>query len=149
MRVRGLSATPCGCGQHTAEFSNMNQGRPQRLLGHRWLRVLLSVVIGPVSGFVLWKTFQRDYWDYSLYPKLKAADPGLYIYPQLRYALFDIVLLMWCLVGLLASGLSLWSAVSSQSITKWTYRTLVLCFLLFVVLILGGSLMSYVRSRGF
>jgi hypothetical protein len=24
----------------------------------------------------------NDYWDYWLYPKLKAADANLYIYPQ-------------------------------------------------------------------
>ena len=127
----------------------MNQTAQLQIPAHRWLRVFLAVTIGLVSGFVLWRTLERDFWDYWLYPKLKAPDAGLYIYPQLRYTLFQVVLVMWCLVGLLASGLSLWNTVSSQSLAEWTYRTLVLYFVLFVMLILGGSLMVYVRSRGF
>lgn len=122
-------------------------GRFQRLLEHRWLLVPLAVAMASVSGFLLWVTLQRDYWDYWLYSKLKAAD--FYIYPQLRYALFDITLLLWCLSGLTASGLSLWSVASSRSIAGWTYRAIILYFVLFVVLILGGSLMLFVRSRGF
>jgi hypothetical protein len=109
----------------------------------------MAVAIALVSGFLLWGLLHRDYWDYWLYPKLKAADPGLYIYPQLRYTLFDIVLLAWCLDGLIASGLSLWSVISSRSITGRTYRAILIYFLLLVVLILGGSLMLFVRSRGF
>jgi hypothetical protein len=121
----------------------------QRLLEHRWLRVLLAVMIGPVSLLLLFATLQRDYEDYWLYPKLKAADPGLYIYPQLRYTLFDIVQLPWCLAGLIAAGLLLWNARSPQRIAGWAYRTLVVYFVLFIVLILGGTLMLYVRSRGY
>jgi hypothetical protein len=121
----------------------------QRLLERRWLLVPLAAAIGLVSGVLLWATLQRDYWDYWLNPKLKAADPGLYIYPQLRYTLFDIVLLAWCLDGLIACGLSLWSVISSRSIAGRTYRSILIYFLLFAVLILGGSLMLFVRSRGF
>jgi len=124
-------------------------GRLQRLLEHRWLLLPLVVAIGSVSGFLLWVTLQSAYWDYWLYPKLKAADPGLYIYPQLRYTIFDIVLLLWCLDGLIASGTSLWSVVSSRGIAGWAYRTIVLYFVLLIVLVLGGSLMLYVRSRGY
>lgn len=120
----------------------------QRLLEHRWLRVPLAVAIALVSGLLLYATLRRDYWDYWLSPKLKAADPGLYIYPQLRYTFFDIVLLLWCLDGLVASGLSLRSVVSSRSIAGWPYRAMVLYFVLLIVLILGGGLMLYVRSRG-
>ena len=128
----------------------MNQtARLQRLLGHLWLLVPLAAAIGSVSGFLLRVTLQRDYWDYWQSPKLKATDPGLYIYPQLRYTLFDVVLLLWCLDGLIAAALLLWSGVSSRSIAGWAYRTIVLYFVLLVVLILGGSLMLYVRSRGF
>jgi len=124
-------------------------GRLQRLLEHQWLLVPLAVAMALVSGLLLWATLQRDYWDYWLSPKLKAADPGLYIYPQLRYAFFDIVLLLWCFDGLLASGLLLRRAVSSRSVVGWPYRATVLYFVLLAVLILGGSLMLYVRSRGF
>jgi len=149
-RVNQALATPCGSGPHGAEFCNMSRtGRLQRLLEHRWLLVSLAVAIGAVSGLLLVATLQNAYWDYWLWPKLKAADPGLYIYPQLRYTLFDIVLLLWCLDGLIASGMSLRCVVSSRSIAGWTYRTIVLYFVLLIVLIPGGSLMLYVRSRGF
>jgi hypothetical protein len=99
-----------------------------------------------MSGFLLWITLRRDYWDYWLYPELKAAD--FYIYPQLRYTLFDIFLLLWCLDGLLLSALSLWSALSSRRIVRWAYRTLILYFAFSIVLILGGSLMLLARNAG-
>lgn len=124
-------------------------GRLQRLLEHRWLRVPLAVAMALVSGLLLCAILRQAYWDYWLSPKLKAADPGLYTYPQLRYTFFNTVLLLWCLDGLIASGLSLRRVVSTRSIAGWPYRAMVLYFVLLIVLILGGSLMLYVRSRGF
>jgi hypothetical protein len=121
----------------------------QTLLEQRWLRVLLALLIGPVSLLLLWVTLQRDYEDYWLIPRLKAAYTDVYSYPQLRYTLFDIVLLPWCLSGLIAAVLLLWNARSPQRIAGWAYQTLVVYFVLFIVLILGGTLMLYVRSRGF
>lgn len=123
--------------------------RFQRLLERRWLVLSLSVAIALVSGFLLWATLQRAYSEYWLEPKLKAADPGLYIYPQLRYTIFDSVLLLWCLDGLIAASLSFCSAVSSRNIAAWAYRTIVIYIVLLAVLILGGSLMLFVRSRGY
>ena len=120
----------------------------QRFLEYRWLRVPLAIAMALLSGLLLYATLRHDYRDYWLSPKLKAADPGLYIYPQLRYTFFDIVLLLWCLDGLIASGLSLRRAVSSRSIAGWPYRAMVLYFVLLIVLILTGSFMLYVRSRG-
>jgi hypothetical protein len=109
----------------------------------------LAIIIGPTSIPLLWAILERDYYEYWVIPKLKAADPGLYIYPQLRYTLFDIVLLTWCVAGLIAAGLLLCNARSPQWVARWTSRTLVIYFVLFIVLILGGTLMHYVRSRGF
>jgi hypothetical protein len=123
--------------------------RFQRLLERRWLVVPLAVAIGSVSAFLLWATLNHDYWDYWIYPREKAGEVPPYIYPQLRYTLFDIVLLLWCLDGLVAASLSSWSAVTSRSMSAWAYRTVVVYFLLLAVLILGGSLMLLVRSRGY
>jgi hypothetical protein len=123
-------------------------GGLQRLLERRWLLVSLALAIALVSGSLLWITLQRAYWDYWFLPKENAFD-GFHTYPQLRYWLFDSVLLLWCVDGLIACGLSLRSVVSSRSISGWTYRTVVLYFVLLLMLILGGSLMLYVRSRGF
>ena len=107
----------------------------------------IAIAVASLSGFLLWMVLLNAYWDFWLSPKLKAAD--FYIYPQLRYTLFDTVLLLWCLSGLIASGLLLWNVVRSRSITRWVYRAMVLYFVLFLLLILGGSLMLFVRSRGF
>jgi len=52
---------------------------------------LLAAAIGIVSLFLFSVTVQRDYWEYLIYPKEKAADN--YIYPQLRYTIFDVALL--------------------------------------------------------
>jgi hypothetical protein len=123
-------------------------GRLQGLLERRWFLVPLAVAIALVSGFLLWMTIRRAYWDYWFLPKENAAD-GYYTYPQLRYWFFDSVLLLWCVDGLIAGGLSLRSVVSSRTIAGWTYRTIILYFVFFIVLILAGSLMLYVRSRGF
>ena len=123
--------------------------RFQRLFERRWSVLTLSVAIGLMSGFLLWGTLQVAYSDYWLEPKLKAADPGLYIYPQLRYTLFSFVEALWCLDGLIMAGLLLRSAMSSRSMTTWTYRTIVIYFSLLTVLIVGGSLMVFVRSRGY
>ena len=127
----------------------MSRERFQRLLERRWVILPLSVAIALVSGFLLWGTLQMAYSEYWLEPKLKAADPGLYIYPQLRYTIFDSVFLLWCLDGLIAAGLSFWSSVSSRSIAAWAYRTIVIYLVLLAVLILSGSLMLFVRSRGY
>jgi hypothetical protein len=150
-RFAHLSGTsvPCGSGPRGAEFWKMSgTTRLHGLLDRRWLLVPLAVAMALVSGFLLWATLRRVYWDYWFLPKESAAD-GYYSYPQLRYWFFDSVILLWCVDGLIACGLSLRSVVSSRTITGWTYRTIILYFVLFVVLILGGSLMLYVRSRGF
>jgi hypothetical protein len=130
-------------GQHLGRLQS------RKFLERPWLLVPLAVIVALVSGFLLWAVLKNDYWDYWLWPKLKAADPGLYIYPQLRYTLFDMVLLLWCLDGLVASGMTLWGLASRRGIGRWAYRTIGLYVALLVVLILGGSLMFYVRSRGY
>ncbi len=54
---------------------------------------------------MLFAPVQRDFWDYIAYPKLKALDG--YIYPQLRYTIFDIVVILWGIDGLVSSVLFL------------------------------------------
>ena len=75
------------------------KGRFQQLLEHRWVLVLLAVAIGLVSLFLFSITVERDYWDYLVWPRVKADDN--YMYPPFRYTVFDVVLLSWCLDGLL------------------------------------------------
>ena len=56
-------------------------GRMWHFIERRSVLILLATVIGLVSAFLLWATLRMAYSDYWYEPKLKAADPGLYIYP--------------------------------------------------------------------
>jgi hypothetical protein len=118
----------------------------QRLLEHRWLLVTLAVAIALVSLFLFSITVQRDFLEYLVYPKEKASDH--YIYPELRYTVFDILLLLWCLEGLVASGLSLWGLLTGRTDPKWVFRAIVIYFALLAALIFGGLLMMTARSHG-
>jgi hypothetical protein len=118
----------------------------QQLLERRWLLLMVATGIGLVSLFLFSITVQNVYLEYLVYPREKAGDG--YSYPQLRYAVFDTALLLWCLDGFAACGLSLWSSFSERSIAGWTYRTIVLYFALFGVLLAGGIFMIIARSRG-
>ncbi len=113
---------------------------------HRWMLILLAIVIGSISLFLFSITVQNAYLEYLVYPKEKAADG--YSYPQLRYAFFEALLLLWCLDGFAASGLSLWCALSKRSVAGWTYRSIVIYLVLFAAIIVGGLLMIAARSRG-
>jgi hypothetical protein len=135
--------------ENTTVGQFLHRLQARKFLVRRSLLVPLAVIVALVSGFLLWAVLRNDYWDYWLWPKLKAADLGLYIYPQLRYTLFDIVLLLWCLDGLVASGTTLWGLASRGAIGRWAYRAICLYVALLVVLLLGGSLMLYVRSLGY
>jgi hypothetical protein len=106
----------------------------------------LAVTIGFVSIFLLLVTVQRDFMEYLIYPKEKAAD--FYIYPELRYTFFDVGLLLWCVDGLVVSGLAVSSALANRIISVWFYRSLAIYLALFFALILGGILMMVARSHG-
>jgi hypothetical protein len=110
--------------------------------------VTLAIVIGLASAFLLWLTIENAYLDYWYLPKGKSADPGLYIYPELRYTIFDVVLFFWCVVGLIFSASSLRTA-EHGFISKLVQRTFTLYFILLGVLILGGISMMVARSHGY
>jgi hypothetical protein len=120
--------------------------RLQRLFERRWVLVTLAATIGLVSLFLFSITVQRCFLEYLVYPKEKAADH--YIYPELRYTIFDVTLLLWCLDGFVACGLSLWGLLTRRTNSKWVYRTTVIYFVLLTALILGGILMMTARSHG-
>jgi Trk-type K+ transport system membrane component len=121
-------------------------GRFRRILERRWVLAPLAVAIGLVSLFLFSITVSNDFMEYVIFPKEKADE--YYIYPQLRYTFFDAVLLLWCLDGFVASGLSLRAAFTNRNISGWTYRSIVIYFVLFTVLILGGILMMAARRHG-
>jgi hypothetical protein len=95
------------------------------LFGRRWLLITLGVAIGLASAFLLRLKLEGIYFEYWVFPRDKAADG--YIYPQLRYTLFDAVLLLWCIDGLIFSIMSVRSVVESRSIililTKRGFRS--------------------------
>jgi len=95
---------------------------------------------------MLFITSVRLYFEYYLYPRLKAQDG--YYYPEWRYRLFDLVLALWCTDGLIASALLFRSVILRRNIEGWPYRTTVLFFGLLAVLVLGVAFGMYLRSRG-
>jgi len=129
------------------EFRTHLQEGLRRLLGRRFLLAPLVIFIGLASAFLLWKTLERVYYEYWLLPRLKSVDG--YSYPQLRYTVFDLVFIPWCINGLAACALSIRSMVSSSRISDGAYQSLLYYFALFAVLLGGGTLMLVMRSLGY
>ena len=117
----------------------------QTLIERRWVLIPFVLVIGLVSSLLLYVTLFRDYFDYWVLPRVKDA----YIYPQLRYTLFDIVLIAWCLNGLVTCVTCIQSAAASRSVSGWPRRSLITYFVLFVILIIGGTLIMAARRHGY
>jgi hypothetical protein len=131
-----------------AELCNMSiVTSVRRILERRWLLVPLAVAIGLVSAFILRLKLQTAYYEYWVFPRDKAVDG--YLYPQLRYTIFDIFLVLWCVAGLIASVISVRSAIASRNISRWALSTLLIYFGLFALLILGGIAMMAARRHGY
>ena len=131
-----------------AELCCMNIVRwMEQLFERRWLLVALGVAIGLASALLLLLKLEGVYYEYWVFPRDKTVDD--YIYPQLRYAIFGVVLLLWCFDGLIFSVVAIRSAFASRSISAWPFRTLLLYFALFAFLILGGTSMSVARRHGY
>ncbi|HLW83001.1 MAG TPA: hypothetical protein VKS20_13270 [Candidatus Acidoferrales bacterium] len=110
------------------------------------MSIPLALVICLVSGRLLYGIVTNGYYDYWIYPKEKIFPP--YIYPQLRYTIFELILLAWCLDGLIAAASAIRGALWSRKISAWTYRMALLYFILFAALILDGTIMLIFRSHG-
>jgi hypothetical protein len=121
--------------------------RMEQLFERRWLLVTLGIAIGLASALLLLLKVEGVYYEYWVFPRDKTVDD--YLYPQLRYAIFDVVLLLWCFDGLIFSVVALRSAVASRSISAWPFRTFLLYLALFAFLILGGTLMLFARRHGY
>ena len=119
----------------------------KRFPERRWLLIPMGLTIGSASLLLLLVRLKSAYYEYWLFPREKIADG--YSYPEFRYTAFDIVLVLWCVEGIVASVMSIRSARSSLDISQWTYRTLGLYFGLFAILLFGGALMMVARSRGY
>ena len=123
-------------------------GRLWHFMERRPVLISLASGIGLVSAHLLWAALRLAYYEYWYEPKLMAADPGLYIYPQTRYAIFSAVEIVWCTVGLLASIFLLRDA-KSQTLSERTKRSLILYAAMFALLLLIGGVMIVVRSYGY
>ncbi len=105
----------------------------------RWATGPLAFMIGAVSAWVLYVTAQRGYWDYYQFPKC----------PQLRYAVYDVVLILWCIDGLVACAFLAHRAWTRETVDGWSYRTTFAFFAGFGVLVIGGAFGMFLRSVGF
>jgi hypothetical protein len=72
-------------------------GRLWHFVERRSVLISLATGVGLVSALLLWAALRMAYFDYWYEPKLEAADPGLYIYPRTRYAIFSAVEILWCM----------------------------------------------------
>ena len=112
----------------------------------KWVTAALAALIGTASGWILFVTAVRLFFEYVYYPQAKAQDA--YIYPEWRYRVFDTVLVAWCLDGLLTSVLLIRSLALRQGIGGWARRSTLLYFAGFGVLALGVGLGMWLRSQG-
>lgn len=112
----------------------------------RWGAAALAALIGTVSVWALFVTAVRLYFEYVYYPHVKAQDG--YIYPQLRYTLFDAMQVVWCLTGLLAAALLLRNFALRKGVTGWARRMTILFFAGFGVLAVGVAFGVWLRSHG-
>ncbi len=68
-----------------------------RVFSSRGMAAFLFATIGPLSAWLLVLNSTLIYFEYYLYPRIKAVDG--YYYPQWRYTIFDVVLVAWCVDG--------------------------------------------------
>jgi hypothetical protein len=88
------------------------------------------VGIGAISSWMLVLTVWRLYFDYWFYPRVKDA----YIYPEWRYRVFGLALLLWCGTGITAALALFRNLVLHREAGPVTYRATVAFFILFAVL---------------
>jgi hypothetical protein len=110
------------------------------------MAAFLGAIIGPVSAWLLLLNSTRIYYEYYLYPRMKGPD--LYIYPQWRYTIFDLVLVAWCADGIVASVLLFRSVILGRNIEGWAGRSTVLFFLGLGLLVGGAVFGTWLRSMG-
>lgn len=104
----------------------------------------VATVIGTLSLAILFLVVPRIFFDYVVFPLVKDA----YIMPQWRYRVFDIVLLGWCLDGLIVAVLFVRITTTKQALGMWARRTLLLYFAGLAVLIGSVALGIWLRSHG-
>jgi hypothetical protein len=115
-------------------------------LSSKWSKAALAALIGAASGWMLYGTAVRLYFEYVFYPQAKAQDG--YSHPELRYAVFDVVTVLWCLDGLVASVLLLRSLALREEIGGWPRRTILLFVVGFGLLLLGVLFGTWLRGHG-
>ena len=89
-------------------------------------------------------TCYRLFFEYIISPIWGDA----YIFPQWRYRLFDVVLLAWCVDGIIAAFLLFRSVILRVRPTLLARRTAVMFFIGFAVLVTGGFLGMWLRRHG-
>ena len=98
-----------------------------------------------ISVWMLYFVAQTAYWDYYFYPR---QNRGSYIYPEWRYTIFDIGLLICGVVGATAAVLTLRSAARGAPF-QGRPRRFTMSFLTMLVVLLTGTVVgSWLWSLG-
>src|SRR5205085_2737403 len=98
-----------------------------------WLAITLLLGIAYASVRIGILTAEEIYWNYYQYPRLKGPS---YIFPQIRFGIGEVAILLWSLLGI-AATLSLGRSVISGRDDKWAVRSVIAFMLGFVVLVIG------------
>lgn len=116
----------------------------QGTLKNRVATAGLAALIGAASAWIMTVTCYRLFFEYIISPIWGDA----YIFPQWRYRLFDVVLLAWCVDGIVAAFLLFRSVILRVRLTLLARRTTVMFFIGFAVLVIGGFLGMWLRRHG-
>lgn len=101
--------------------------------------------IAAVSIWAIYTRLSSAYYEYCFYPRVKRND---YIYPEWRYFFYDLVELVWGMVGIWAAVLLFRNAMLRQEVGGWTLRSVLLFFVIFGVLFYGVIVGIFLRSVG-
>jgi len=115
-------------------------------LSSKWATAALAALIGTASGWILFLTAVQLFFEYVYYPEAKAQDA--YIYPEWRYRVFDTVLVVWCLDGLLASVLLSVGPPCERALESGRVARLYCSFAGLGVLVLGLGFGMWLRGHG-
>ena len=110
-----------------------------------WTRTAVASTVGMLSLALLVLSVPRMFFDYVVFPLVKEA----YIFPQWRYRVFDVVLLAWCVDGLIVSVLFLRGDSANAAIKAWRRRTVSLYAGGFAVLVGDVVLGIWLRSHAY
>src|SRR6266478_2079118 len=101
----------------------------QRAFQNRWVATVATIAIGYISVWVMLHIGEVAYYDYYLYPRIKGDE---YTYPELRYTLGQVAILIWSLTGVFTATLAGRCALFCRE-ARWAARSAIAFALGFIL----------------